>query len=106
MPDFNAAVFRPLIGQRFRLVVSSAETREATLSDVQVFHPSNSPDPVPADQDALQFSVTFDVPGARLPQATYELSHPEWGEAPLFLVPVAAIAGGIQYEAVFSRLPT
>jgi hypothetical protein len=38
-----------------------------------------------------------------LPQATYVLENAVLGAEPIFIVPVAAEVGGIQYEAVFNR---
>lgn len=37
-----------------------------------------------------------------LAQQTVQMSHPEIGEAPIFLVPVAEKSSGFQYEAIFA----
>lgn len=52
-----------------------------------------------------QFSVLFRGPGDRfVPQGTYAVSHPEFGSADLFLVPVGVTPEGYQYEAFFNQL--
>jgi hypothetical protein len=50
------------------------------------------------------FTLLFTGPeGLALPQATYDLTHPELGEFALFLVPVQPAADGLaRYEAVFN----
>ena len=37
-----------------------------------------------------------------LPQRIYELEHPRLGTLGLFIVPIGADAGGVQYQAIFS----
>ncbi len=49
-----------------------------------------------------RFSVFFDGPSARLPQATYRLGHAVMGEFEIFLVPVSGDEQGFRYEAVFN----
>jgi len=50
------------------------------------------------------FSLFLQGPAEpRLAQATYTMDHPVLGAAPLFLVPVGALPGGIRYEALFNR---
>jgi len=58
----------------------------------------------PAEQSGMErFSVFFDgPPDIRLPQATYQLRHPEMVEVDIFLVPVSGDEKGVRYEAVFN----
>lgn len=52
-----------------------------------------------------QFSIIFLGPGDMfVPQGTYAVSHPEFGSADLFLVPVGVTPEGYQYEAFFNQL--
>jgi hypothetical protein len=56
--------------------------------------------------DGRSFALLFRGPSASpLGQGTVELEHVALGSVLLFLVPVAADATGLQYEAVFNRLP-
>jgi len=49
------------------------------------------------------FSLTFRGPlQPQLPQATYDFEHPVHGVIAIFIVPIAADADGVTYEAVFS----
>jgi hypothetical protein len=48
------------------------------------------------------FSLTFRGPAQPLlPQAMYDVEHPVHGVIAIFIVPIAADAGGATYEAVF-----
>jgi hypothetical protein len=50
------------------------------------------------------FSLLFRGPIIPLlPQRTYRLQHEQLGEQDIFLVPLGADAGSMQYEAVFNR---
>jgi hypothetical protein len=49
------------------------------------------------------FSLIFRGPAQPLlPQAMYDFEHPLHGVTPIFIVPLAADADGVTYEAVFS----
>lgn len=49
------------------------------------------------------FSLLWQGPVAPvLAQATYQVSHEELGTHDFFLVPVAQIEAGLQYEAIFT----
>lgn len=51
------------------------------------------------------FALLFQGPGdAVLDQRQHRVEHPELGSGELFLVPVARVDEGFQYEAVFNRL--
>jgi len=57
----------------------------------------------PGPTGRLPFSLEFEGPaGAVMPQGAYCVAHDELGAVELFLVPVAADADGVRYEAVFS----
>lgn len=58
----------------------------------------------PSEQCGMErFSVLFDGPrDMRLPQATYQLRHPEMGEVDIFLVPISGDEKAVRYEAVFN----
>lgn len=51
-----------------------------------------------------QFAALFEGPAEPLlPQATYAVTHPAFGELPLFIVPVARSATSASYEACVVR---
>jgi len=51
-----------------------------------------------------QYSALFKGPAEPLlPQATYVMKHPAFGELPLFIVPVGRDASGVTYEACVNR---
>jgi hypothetical protein len=53
-----------------------------------------------------RFSILFQGPHDKLlPQGTYQFEHDQIGSFPLFIVPIGSASDGIQYEAMFNRLP-
>jgi hypothetical protein len=58
----------------------------------------------PNEQDGMErFSAFFDGPAQpQLPQSLYRLTHEQMGEFDIFLVPIAKVAEGFRYEAVFN----
>jgi len=85
--------FEPRLQQEFHLQAPN----ELTLKLVEVRRLGQ------AMREGGAFSLLFvSARGAFLPQATYELTHPELGTLELFIVPVGPAAGGNGYEAVFT----
>jgi hypothetical protein len=58
----------------------------------------------PNEQAGMErFSAVFTGPlDVFLPQATYQVSHPEMGEFEIFLVAIGQEADGFRYEAVYN----
>lgn len=56
------------------------------------------------DEVQTCFSLLFLGPGDVLPQQLHNVSHPQLGEFPLFLVPIQKRRAGVLYEAVFNLL--
>ena len=57
----------------------------------------------PAPPQFEQFSLHWDGPPApHLRQGTYRVTHPQLGEAAIFIVPIGHHPDGVRYEAVFS----
>lgn len=51
-----------------------------------------------------QYSALFKGPAdPLLPQATYLMKHPAFGELPLFIVPISRDGSGVTYEACITR---
>lgn len=88
--------FAPLCGDRFSLAVSPGQTVSAELVEAQAL-------PQAAFNGRQPFSLVFAGPSAPvLPQRIYQLAHERLPTLDVFLVPVAAGAGGVRYQAVFS----
>ena len=91
LETFTAETFRPLLHERFAL---AGGDRQVDLELVDVTESA-----APGANRSAQFWIVFSgPPDPILPQATYELEHPELGAFELFLVPIAAG----RYEAVFT----
>jgi len=59
----------------------------------------------PAAPGTHQFVIAFRGPlDALLPQATYQLRHPELGDFAVFMTPTARKPDGYDYEACFSHV--
>src|SRR5262245_35090252 len=97
--DYTAESFSQYLNTKFFFHVESAEPVELELTQVAV-RPSD-----PTEQAGMErFSTFFRGPSnAFLPQATYEVSHPELGQILIFLVAIGQDENGFQYEAVFNR---
>lgn len=48
------------------------------------------------------FTLLFEAPAPLLPQRLYSFSHDAMGQREIFIVPVAKVENGFQYEAVFN----
>lgn len=91
----NADTFRPYLGTTFRVDADGAAIL-VTLTDVRASQPGNGPRREP-------FSLIFSGPATPLlPQRTYDMTHEKLEPMAIFLVPVAADAQCVQYEAVFN----
>lgn len=87
--------FADLRGQALPLRAADGAT-EATIVDVRALA---SPSP----RAGAPFTLLLRTPASfRGPQGIYRLDHPRHGALDLFLVPVAADAGTVTYEAVFN----
>ena len=92
LDEVTRTTFQPHVGSAFR--AGAIELELVEVSDVG-----------PAG-DGRSFSLLFRGPReSPLAQGTVELEHGVLGGVLLFLVPVGADAAGVQYEAVFNRLP-
>jgi len=92
---FTLEHFQPLVGSRFTLRLDDATGLAAQLVDARAGQGSAPPGRQP-------FSLIFEAPPEpALPQHIYRLEHPQLEAMDIFLVPVARVAGGLHYEAVF-----
>ena len=92
LETFTADTFRPLLEERFELVVD-----EETRFDVELTEVTESG--TPGAERRSQFAVVFSGPAdPTLPQRIYRLDHAKLGAFDIFLVPIAAG----RYEAIFT----
>ncbi|HEY2705907.1 MAG TPA: hypothetical protein VGL20_19675 [Candidatus Dormibacteraeota bacterium] len=97
LDDCTRDTFEPHVGTSFR--VTPAPSAPVELELVRVSD-------VGGGDGGRSFALLFRGPlGAALGQGVVELEHEQLGAVALFIVPVAADAAGMQYEAVFNRLP-
>ncbi|OYU98202.1 MAG: hypothetical protein CFE45_17380 [Burkholderiales bacterium PBB5] len=88
--------FTPLCGERFVLAIEPGQTLSAQLVEAQAL-------PQPSFNGRQPFSLVFSGPPAPvLPQRIYQLAHARLPTLDVFLVPLAATADGVRYQAVFS----
>lgn len=87
--------FQPHIGSTFTLSAADGGLALALLSVTPLGHQRIGA--------RTAFSLIFRGPAApRLPQRTYALTHAALGEQSIFLVPVSARDGALEYEAIFN----
>ena len=97
MQDWSVEHFAPLQGQHFAL--SLGEAQEPLLS-AELVQAQALPQPV--FKGRQPFSLLFAGPPAPLlPQRIYRLAHAQLPPMDIFLVPRAADATQVHYQAVF-----
>jgi hypothetical protein len=89
--------FRGALGGRFEARLDGGEALLLELIETRAL-------PMPPFQGRAPFSLIFSGPARPiLPQRIYALAHRGAAQAlEIFLVPIAADAGGARYEAVFT----
>jgi hypothetical protein len=96
MEPLSVERFAPLEGEAFLLDAEEAGALPLRLSQVREFGQ-------PAYRGRKSFALLFDGPPQPvLPQRIYRLAHERLPELEIFLVPVAADASRVSYEAVFA----
>ncbi|NJK46191.1 MAG: hypothetical protein HC933_19770 [Pleurocapsa sp. SU_196_0] len=99
MPDMLKTIslhhFSPLVGERFT-VHTAHGTETWTLLEANASRYSGMGRTEP-------FSLIFQGPRHDTPtQSLYRLEHPSLEALEMFLVPIAATANGVQYQAIFN----
>lgn len=94
--------FEPLIGQTFKLHLPDATVVDVRLTDVEEL-PTGARRRRAPEPKRKPFSLFF-TGAPRLEQAMYPIQHEALGTEPvaIFIVPVAEVDGGFEYEAVFT----
>lgn len=97
LETFTCASFTPLVSETFRLDAGAGGPVDLVLTAAEPLPESST------GGGRAPFSLIFlGPPDVVLPQHTYPVQHPTLGGFDLFLVPIGADAGGVQYQAVFS----
>ena len=90
------ALFAPLVGTEFAFHPAGPGTNSVPLTLVHATQSGKSP-------DIEQFSLQWDGPAAPLlRQGTCRVTHPQLGEAEIFIVPIGRTSDGARYEAIFN----
>ena len=88
--------FASLRGERFALSMDRGEALSAELVEARALAQ-------PPFDGRQPFSLIFAGPPVPLlPQRIYRLAHEQLPPLDIFLVPIAADAAGVRYQAVFS----
>jgi hypothetical protein len=100
------ATFAPHVGDTFRVSLSPPDTLPVTLVALNDLTMRALP---AADGSAPprgeSFSLLFRGPRApQLAQGLYEFFHDTIGTFAIFIVPIAADAESVRYEAIFNRM--
>ena len=91
--------FTGQIGKTFRLSLADAPAMDLILVEARGLSTRSKP----PSSGREPFSLTFLGPkGAVLPQRIYPLETEALGRIEIFLVPIAADADGVKYEAIFN----
>ena len=96
--ELTESAFRSHLNEPFQIRLDETRPFELILSQVTGLKP------VHASPRKDPFSILFLGPKAPiLPQRTYLMTHPSFGDFDIFIVPVGPDrAGKMQYEAVFN----
>ena|SRR5690349_23892344 len=96
LETFTCATFAPLVSETFRLDAGGE------LVDLALVEAGELPEAAPHGE-RMPFSLVFVGPaGVVYPQRSYPVEHPVLGSFHLFIVPIAADADGVRYQAIFS----
>src|SRR4051812_21609050 len=102
LEQFTLEMFRPHVGEVFRVQVPGTDPVTMTLETVSEI-PVAGWRPDDAAEHRTPFSLLFQgPPNVVLPQATYGFELEALGTFEMFIVPVGRTAEGVSYEAVFS----
>jgi hypothetical protein len=98
MDRHDMSVFAARRGETFLLGLGDQATQPLELVEVRDLGRRAT-----AGGELSNYGLTFLArTRAALPQAVYRLEHPALGAMDVFLVPIARVADGIRYEAIFN----
>jgi hypothetical protein len=98
LETFTRDIFRPHVGQPFRVIVDDTHEMRTTLADVSTWGDDSA-----EGRSRAPFTLVFSAPPRTvIPQATYRIESEVMEPFELFLVPVSTDDEGTRYEAVFT----
>jgi hypothetical protein len=89
--------FEPHLGSGFTIVDEDVPQLTLTLIEAKQLKPMQN-----IELPRQPFALLFEAPAPLLPQRIYNFSHDEMGQREIFIVPIAKVENGFQYEAIFN----
>ena len=89
--------FEPHLGSGFTIVDEDVPQLTLTLIEAKQLKPMQN-----IELPRQPFALLFEAPAPLLPQRIYNFSHDAMGQREIFIVPIAKVENGFQYEAVFN----
>ena len=89
--------FEPHLGSGFTIIDEDVPPLTFTLTEARPLKSMQN-----IERPREPFSLVFEAPAPLLPQRIYSFSHDEMGRQEIFVVPIAKVESGFQYEAVFN----
>ena len=89
--------FEPHLGTGFTILDEDVPPTTLTLTEAK---PLNSMQKIERDREP--FALLFEGPAPLVEQRTYAFRHDVMGDRHIFIVPIAKIEDGFQYEAIFN----
>ena len=89
--------FEPHLGSAFTIVNEDVPPLAFTLTETKLLKTMQN-----IELPREPFSLVFEAPAPLLPQRIYSFDHEAMGRQEIFVVPIAKVENGFQYEAVFN----
>ena len=89
--------FEPHLGSGFTIIDEDVPQLTLKLTEAKQLKPMQN-----IELPRQPFALLFEAPAPLLPQRLYNLSHEAMGQREIFIVPVAKVENGFQYEAIFN----
>ena len=102
--QFTPELFEPLIGSKFQVTDASLGSLTMTLTNVELPQPKSGAGVAVKSTVVSGFALRFrQISGVWLPQGTYQLSLPQLGTFPLFIVPGSKVRP-TSYTAIINHV--
>jgi len=89
--------FEPYLGSGFTIVDEDVPPLTFTLTEAKLLKTMQN-----IELPREPFALLFEAPAPLLPQRLYSFSHEAMGQREIFVVPIAKVENGFQYEAIFN----
>ncbi|MEO8373937.1 MAG: hypothetical protein ABI471_01840 [Sphingomonas bacterium] len=89
--------FEPHLGSAFTVISEDVPSTTFTLTEAKQLKSMQN-----IERPREPFSLLFEAPAPLFPQRLYSFSHGALGEREIFIVPIAKVENGFQYEAIFN----